>query len=162
MLSAYATPTKRRDLPDIAPRVAHSSPAIAIEHVCGSFDRFGAGRNGAAVAGIRIRDVDIKERRHRFANAAAVAHHHHRIINPELAGAVGMEFALGVEDSLQEMDETCDITRKEPRRDGTPTIRLVAIGAVAHDCILARDLSRSCAIRRAPCRGRAPYRRVPT
>src|SRR5258705_1878915 len=97
-----ATRTIRRDLPDIAPRVTHRGAAIAIGHVGGSFQRFGTGRDRTAAGGIPITPRNIYEGRHQVPDATPRAHHHHRMHDAEVAGAVRPEVALGGAEHLPE------------------------------------------------------------
>ncbi len=46
---AGALSLPRRDLPDVAPPVAHCRPPVSVGHIAGGFDRLGAGRNGPGI-----------------------------------------------------------------------------------------------------------------
>ena len=55
------------DLEQVAERVTHDRPAIAVRRVEGCFDDRCAGGNGPLVHGIDVVDVDVQERREEVA-----------------------------------------------------------------------------------------------
>src|SRR5262245_64415806 len=109
----------RRDLPQIAPCIPYRSAPVPVRQVERVFNRCGARVERASIGRVDVVDVDIKKRRHRFAEAR-FADHDHRVADANLRRAIALDVTSGVERLPQKPDQTSGTLNNEARRNRMP------------------------------------------
>ncbi len=114
----------RGDEPVIADGIFDASFAVAVVHLLGRVDGFGAGVDGGIVGGVDVADVVVESGEERFMlGATNVAHFQHGVAEFDCGvrdAAVGILRAsgfLGVKGGLQEVEKTRDAANEEIRSD---------------------------------------------
>ena len=114
----------RGDEPVIADGICDASFAVAVFHLLGRVDGFGAGLGGGIVGGVDVADVVVESGEERFMfGAANVAHFQHGVaefdggVRDAVVGILRASGFLGVKGGLQEVEKTRDATNDEIRSD---------------------------------------------
>ena len=114
----------RGDEPVIANGIFDASFAVAVVHLLGRVDGFGAGVDGGIVGGVDVADVVVESGEERFMlGAANVAHFQNGVaefnggVRDAAVGILRASGFLGVKGGLQEVEKTRDTANDEIRSD---------------------------------------------
>src|SRR5262249_37403710 len=133
-----------RDLEDVAERIAHHGPAVAVRHVDGWLHGLGAGAHRPPIDLVRIVDVDVEERREAIAISRRT-HHDDRVTDQDRGRPAGVDRAGPAEHRAEEVDLGHDVGYDDSRRHRVETVPRSSVRG--HRTVLpSLDRYRSCPV----------------